>query len=130
MDGKNLFASDHYGVIVNFEVCGRVVIPNFHFSSQTLSDPLATYLSAHGMMPDYKYTESRKKVLQFLEVAMDDVFGEEEWKMELIGSSRLGVDVEGSDMDLVVIGHMPRQQFFDYSVKVLSAQASVADLRV
>jgi len=116
-------------VIADFEVASRISIPAFQFSAQTLADPIATYLGAYGMLPDHKYADSRKQVLRFLEEAMDDVFGDEEWKMELIGSSRLGVDVDGSDLDIVVIGHMPRGQFFDYSVKVLSVQGCVADLR-
>lgn len=66
----------------------------------------------------------------FLTETIEDVFGGEDWKMHLIGSSRLGIDSQGSDIDLVVIGNMPRPQFFEYTVKVLSAQDSVADIRV
>jgi poly(A) polymerase Pap1 len=50
--------------------------------------------------------------------------------MHLIGSSRLGLDISGSDLDLVVVGNIARPMFFDYAVKVLSSQDSVADLRV
>jgi hypothetical protein len=64
-------------VLAKFEMASRVYIPKLEFSQKSTEDPLYQYLQSKGCLADSAYSETRRKVLLFLEEAMADVFGQE-----------------------------------------------------